>query len=162
MIVLSDVGSASGSARGDLLSLGGAVMASCYLITGRRVRKEVDTLSYILPVYTIAAVLLLGITLAKGEAFTGYQRTTYICFVLLAAGPQLIGHSTLNWALHHLSATFVALCILGEPIGASLFAYFLLDEDVTLLQLSGGTLILIGIFLAARGQTNRPIMEAEQ
>ncbi len=152
LVAVSDTQAGAGSLRGDLLSLLGAIMASCYLLTGRRVRREVDTLSYILPVYGIAAILLCALAVARGELFIGYSSATYLWLVLLGLGPQLVGHSTLNWGLKRLSATFIAICILGEPIGASVLAYFVLGEKATSLQVAGGVLILAGIFLAARAQ----------
>lgn len=155
-VAVSDTQAGGGTLRGDLLSLLGAVMASCYLLTGRRVRREVDILSYILPVYGTAAVLLCLLAVGRGELFALYHPTTYLWLVLLGLGPQLIGHSALNWGLKHLSATFIAICILGEPIGAGILAYFLLGERATSLQIAGGALILAGIFLAARGQFGEP------
>jgi len=64
--------------------------------------------------------------------------------------PQLIGHTSLNWALKFFSATLVAVFILGEPIGASILAYLLLGEALAGNLLSGGTLVLLGIYLSAR------------
>ena len=48
------------------------------------------------------------------------------------------------------SATFVAIFILGEPIGATLLAYFLLGEPLSQNIIWGGILVLLGIFLSAR------------
>ncbi|MFH1419357.1 MAG: DMT family transporter [Planctomycetota bacterium] len=155
LIAFSDAGGESGTLHGDLLALCGAVMASCYLLTGRRVRRDVDTFSYILPVYMIAALLLCAIVLVCGETVLGLHRSTYVYLALLAIVPQLVGHSAFNWALRHLSATFIAMCILGEPIGACIFAHFIVDEAITAMQVVGGSLILAGIFLAARAQTGR-------
>jgi len=36
-------------------------------------------------------------------------------FVLLAVAPQIIGHSSYNWALKYLPATFAGVGTLGEP-----------------------------------------------
>jgi drug/metabolite transporter (DMT)-like permease len=68
----------------------------------------------------------------------------------LALGPQLLGHSSFNWALKYLSATLIALAILGEPIGSTVLAWWLLDEPVGAAKLGGMALLLGGIFLAAR------------
>jgi drug/metabolite transporter (DMT)-like permease len=70
----------------------------------------------------------------------------------LAVFPQLIGHSTYNWALRYVSATVVSVSLLGEPIGASLLAVVLLGEVPGAVELVGGALILVGIFLAARSE----------
>jgi drug/metabolite transporter (DMT)-like permease len=46
----------------------------------------------------------------------------------LALVPQLLGHSSFNWALGYLSAAFVSVTLLGEPIGSTILAYTLLEE----------------------------------
>jgi drug/metabolite transporter (DMT)-like permease len=71
---------------------------------------------------------------------------------LLAIGPQLVGHTAFNWAVRRLTATFVAIAILGEPVGAAILAWFFFEEGFTPLQLTGFVLLLAGIFVAARGE----------
>ena len=88
----------------------------------------------------------------SGDPFYPYPPRTYLLFLLLALVPQLIGHTSLNWALKFFSATLVALLILGEPIGATLLACLLLDEPLTLKLFAGGALVLAGIYFAAREQ----------
>ena len=138
------------SLTGDLLALLGAVMATGYLLMGRRVRQKMELTAYITLVYGIAAILLILLALVRGEVFFDYPPRTYLLFFLLAFVPQLIGHTTLNWALKFFSAAFVAVFILGEPIGATVLAYFLLGEPVSRNLLLGGTLVLLGIYLSAR------------
>ena len=75
--------------------------------------------------------------------------------LLLAIGPQLFGHTAFNWAVRRLTATFVAIAILGEPVGAALLAWFFFEEGFTTLQLTGFVLLLVGIFVAARGEKSR-------
>ena len=141
------------SLYGDFLALLGAIMATGYLLVGRRVRQKMDLTAYITLVYGMAAVLLILLALARGEVFFDYPPRTYLLFFLLALIPQLIGHTTLNWALKFFSATLVAVFILGEPIGATILAYFILAEPVGRSLLLGGTLVLLGIYLSAREET---------
>jgi drug/metabolite transporter (DMT)-like permease len=70
----------------------------------------------------------------------------------MAIGPQILGHSSLNWALRYLSATFVSLATLGEPIGSTLLAWWVLGERPTVWSVVGGTLILSGIVYASRAE----------
>jgi len=85
----------------------------------------------------------------------GYQPVIYVWFILLALIPQLIGHSTYNWALRYLSAAYVSIALLGEPIGTSILALFLLKEAPTLLEIVGGILTLIGIYIASRATSSQ-------
>jgi drug/metabolite transporter (DMT)-like permease len=70
--------------------------------------------------------------------------------VLLALVPQLVGHTTFNWALRHLPASLVALALLGEPVGSAVLAWAFLGERPAALEAAGAALILAGIVLAAR------------
>jgi drug/metabolite transporter (DMT)-like permease len=70
--------------------------------------------------------------------------------VLLALVPQLLGHSTFNWALRYLPAAYVSITLLGEPVSSAILAYFLLGEIPSMLMVFGAILILVGIYLAGR------------
>ena len=98
----------------------------------------------------MAAVTLIVIMFAAGESPLGFEPKTYGWIFLLAAVPQLIGHSTYNWALRYLPAAFVAVTTLGEPIGSAILAFFILSEVPSVATISGGILILLGIYLASR------------
>lgn len=135
---------------GDVLALGGAVMAAGYFMAGRRLRPTVSLWAYISVVYSMAALGALGLALLSGEKLTGYTPHTYVMFALLAIGPQVIGHSSFNWALRHISAAAVAVIILGEPVGSTILAYFMLDEVPTALKIVGAGLILSGIYFSLR------------
>jgi drug/metabolite transporter (DMT)-like permease len=135
---------------GDGLALLGAVMASAYLLVGRRLRAHTDLLTYIFLVYGAAAIVLLATALVLKQPLAGFPQETYLWLMLLALGPQLIGHTSFNWALKHLSASTVAVIILGEPVGSTVLAYLLLGEPVTALKAVGGALILLGIYLSSR------------
>ena len=83
---------------------------------------------------------------------TGYSGTTYIMVALLALVPQLIGHSSLNWALRFVPATLIAVAVLGEPVGAIIWAYAFLGEKPTIPEIAGSILILSGIVMAMRNR----------
>jgi drug/metabolite transporter (DMT)-like permease len=135
---------------GDILAFVGAIMASGYLMVGSKLREEMNILPYISMVYTFSAFFLLFISLSFGVSFTGYKQSSYMYMVLLALVPQLIGHTAFNWALRHLKASMVAITILGEPIGASILAYFIFGETIQSFQSVGIMLILLAIIIASR------------
>ncbi len=140
---------------GNLLALAGSLTVCGYLLIGRRLRARVSLVPYIWLVYTSAAIFLMGAALFAGVALTGYTQTGWLCLLVLALGPQLLGHSAFNWALGHVSATFIALVILGEPIGSALLAWLIFGETFAPLQLAGFSLLLAGIYLAGRGGRTR-------
>jgi len=134
---------------GNTLALIGAVTASGYLLIGRNLRQRLSVLAYIWLVYTSAAVVLVVWAIVSGQQFFGFEPYAYLIVLGLAVGPQLLGHTAFNYALSGLSATYVAVAILGEPIGSSLLAFILFRETVALLQLVGIILLLTGIAVAS-------------
>lgn len=137
---------------GNFLALLGAWAVTGYLIIGRKLRAGTSLMPYIFLVYGMGAIVLIVIMFLSGNTPLGYGTTTYGWIFLLAVIPQLIGHSTYNWALKYLNATLVAVTVLGEPIGSATLAFFLLDETPSIMTLVGGALILAGIYLSSRGE----------
>ncbi len=153
---------ATNALLGDGLALLGALAGSIYFLIGRELRRRLSTLTYIWLVYSSAAVVLLGIALMRGwgaapgpagqPVVFGYPLVAYLLLLGLALGPQLLGHTSFNWALRFLSATFVAVAILGEPIGSALLALILFHEGFAPLQFVGFVLLLVGIVVAGRAE----------
>jgi len=135
---------------GGTLALLGALAVVGYMLIGRTLMRSIGLLSYISLAYGSAAVFLLLSALAFGYSLTGYSSSTYTWLVLLAFVPQLIGHSSINLSLRYLPATLITIAVLGEPIGATILAIFILNETPSLSEIGGGILILLGIFIAFR------------
>ncbi|MGH7550357.1 MAG: hypothetical protein ACREK3_06320 [Gemmatimonadota bacterium] len=57
-----------------------------------------------------------------GTTLLGYDGATWAALAALALGPTLVGHTTMNDALRYLRTYEVNVSILGEPIGAALWA----------------------------------------
>jgi drug/metabolite transporter (DMT)-like permease len=139
---------------GDFLAVAGALAASGYLLAGRFVRRYLDLTTYTLGAYGSAALFLLAFSIYYATPLSGFSTPTYLVFILLAVIPQLIGHNTFNWALKFLSPTTVAVLILGEPIGASLLAYWLFGEGLDLPKVLGLFMIGSGIVLSVGTSAN--------
>ncbi len=156
------------SLRGDVLALLGAVAASAYLLIGRRARNSVPLLRYLTIAYSTSAVLLLGAASLSGAALLGHAPRAYFMVVGLAIGPQLLGHGAFNYAVRRLSATVVAVAIVGEPVGSAVLAYLLLGERLASIglevagrvmefpiQLLGLSVLVVGILSAAYDEQRR-------
>ncbi|NIM93708.1 MAG: EamA family transporter [Anaerolineales bacterium] len=141
--------------KGDLLAIAGAITVTGYMLIGRSLRNQLSLLSYISLAYGTAAVVLVVIAVAAGLPFTGYPPIAYLLFLLLALIPQLIGHTTINWALRFLPAVYVAIALLLEPVASSLWAYIFLGERPSWLMLIGAVLVLCGVGIASLPPTTQ-------
>ncbi len=137
---------------GNFLALVGAWAVTGYLIIGRKLRAKMSLMPYIFLVYGMCAAMLVIVMFARGNSPFGFAPRTYGWILLLAAFPQLIGHSTYNWALKYMSAALVAVTTLGEPIGSAILAFLILQETPRTPVLIGGAFILLGIYLASRSR----------
>jgi drug/metabolite transporter (DMT)-like permease len=139
---------------GDALALIGCLLVSGYYVIGRRLRQKLDLWVYTFIVYGMAAVVLIAVIAADpATGLTGYPRSDWWVFLAVAAGPMLLGHTGINYALRYVRAYVANIAILGEPVGATIIAWLLLREAPSALTLAGAVLIGAGILLGAR---NRP------
>jgi len=148
----ADFGQGGDHLLGDLLALAGGVMVAGYLMIGRRVRGRLSLAAYITLVYGTGMLALLAVLLLTGQPLLGFTPAAWGWVLALGLGPQLVGHSSLNWALRYLSATFVSVVTLAEPIASSILATLILAERITWPTLAGGCLVLTGIYLASRAE----------
>ncbi len=138
-----------GTLIGDGLAILGSICAAIYLLIGRRLRARLSLMAYILICYGGAALVLWVMVLLLRLPVSGFSPTTWGAFMGMALLSQLAGHSCYNWALKWVSASAVAVSLLGEPVGASILAYFLFGEALGIPTVVGGVLILSGIYLSA-------------
>ncbi len=141
--------------RGDALALAGAIFGAVYLTIGRHARNALGLAPYIGVVYPVAGLSLLAAAVFTGAPLVHFPAQTWLLFAALAGVPQLIGHSLFNWALKHTSAGLVSVAILGEPVFSTLLAIPILDERPGWVRAIGGTVVLVGVALAAVSESRR-------
>lgn len=137
---------------GDFLALIGSIGVSGYVIFGRKIRQKLSLLAYVSLCYGTAAILLSIANLSSGGRMSGFSSHTWLMFLGIAVVPQLMGHSCYNWALGYFSAEFIAVMLLGEPIGCSIMAYFMFDEFPTPIMFVGFAFLMLAIVIAALGE----------
>jgi len=144
--------------RGDLLALSAAVFGSLYFIAGRRLRRRLGLLPYVVPVYSVAALTCLLVGRSADLQFAGWSSGTWWALVGLAIGPTLLGHTGFNWALRHVRAYVVSVILLFEPLGATLLAILVLGrvELPGWNTFVGGAAILAGVWISLRARLLAP------
>ncbi|MEK5028162.1 DMT family transporter [Paenibacillus sp. FSL M7-1046] len=140
-----DIGLSSDNLKGDLLSIGGTAAVAAHLLIGQKLVARMPSYLYSLIVFIAAAIVFAVYNLLAGIPFFDYPPREWGIFVLLAIVPTVFGHILFNWLLQYASATTVSMNILGEPVGASILAFLLLGEQLTILQWAGGVLVMGGL-----------------
>jgi drug/metabolite transporter (DMT)-like permease len=158
MVVMSAGEFLSGTATGPRplwgngLAVLAAVMMAGYVLAGRSLRRRVALVPYVLVVYSACAVVLLGVVLAQGHSLVGYDPAEWTLFLGMAVGPGILGHTVINWALEHVESSVVSVSLLGEPVGSTVLAVFLVPEIPGPWTVVGGAVVLAGIYVTARAR----------
>ena len=149
---LESDGHLSNDLLGGTLATIAAAGLAVYLRIGGNLRRRHSLGVYVTVCYGSAAGYLYLAAIGTGQQITGFSLSTWWYLIGLALVSQILGHTTNNWVLRFFSASMIAVALLGEPVCATLLAYFLFDETLTVAQVGGGALILVGIYLAARAE----------
>ena len=150
LIALLSMTGEHGSLLGDVLALVGAMFIAGHWLCGRAARKNLPAIGYMTFVYLVTALCLLCIS-----PFTGGLQVTPSSLggiVVLAVVCTLGGHALMTYLLGFVSADVVSFALLGEPIGAALWALVLFREPVTLPLLIGGMTVIAGLALYTWGE----------
>lgn len=150
LIGFGDFRVAGTALTGDLLSFLSVLAISGHMLLGKFLRGGISAFVYNFFVFAFACLALALYNLARDIPFGGYSSREWGLFLLLAIIPTLFGHYLFNWLLKHMNASVVSMAILGEPVGASLLAWQLLGEQLTLMQGLAGLLILVGVWVFIR------------
>ena len=142
---------------GDMLALTGAMAVASHRIVSLGVRKRLSLLPFVAIIYGACTVVLLIVVLVSGTPLGGFGPQAWVMIVLLALGPQVVGHTLFNFLLRDLDPTVIAVAIMGEPVGATLLALGLFGEIPPLGAIFGGALLLVGIFVAVSSQSRRAV-----
>ncbi|TWT24427.1 DMT family transporter [Planomicrobium sp. CPCC 101110] len=132
---------------GDMLALIACALITVYLLFGQNVRKRLSLITYTFVVYSVSTITLFFYIIAKGESFGPYPASEWFWFLLLAIVPNLLGHTLFNWSLKWVSTNVISIAILFEPVGAAVLAFFILGELLSISQIIGGTIVIMGIVL---------------
>ncbi len=151
VVIASDASVGSAALLGNVLAIGGAIAFAVYVLIGRSQRVAVSVLPYSIVVYSAAALTLLLAALLSGAELWGYSRETWLWLWAIALGPQIMGHTVINWALRYVQASIISGTILVEPVVSALLAWVVLFEKPGLATLLGGAVVLLGLFLLLRG-----------
>ena len=154
-------GDLSGSEfTGNMLAVAGAVTVGGYMLAGQVSRRELGIFEYSVITYAVAGLVLLPIVVATDSELVGYDGGTWWALFGLLVGPQLLGHTVLNFVLKDFGATTIAVAVMAEPLIAAILAYLLFGEVPTLLIYPGAAAILLGIYLvSARRSAPQVVVE---
>lgn len=139
---------------GDALAVVTAIFYAGYILAVKGLRDRGEaTLHLMATTSTITALFLFPVALASGERMLPESAFGWWMLVGLALVSHAAGQGLIAYALASLPAAFSSVSLLSQPVMAALFAWALLGEGLVALQVLGGLIVLVGIYLARRASS---------
>ena len=135
---------------GETLAVIGAVSIAIYFVIARYLKEKIDLRVFVFLAYLFASFVVIIWMLIENTESIMIPNDAWVFLIALALGPQVIGHTIFNWAVRRLPATTVSTAILGEPIFASILAWWWLSEKIDTVSAIGFITIVIGILISTR------------
>lgn len=136
--------------HGDLMALAAGFFYALYLLYSFDVRKRIDTLTFMTFSVLVMVVLLFFLNLILGHPFWGFSTKTWLALVGLGVVSHFSGWLAINYALGFFNGVKVSVTLLSQAIVTALFGLIILGESLSLNQIVGGMVVLVGIFVVYR------------
>lgn len=146
---------------GLLLATLGAVCYAGYLRGVKAARATVGLPQVMFWTSACTAVWLLPAALLTEDNIVPQTLHGWLAVGGLALVSQIIGQGMISWALGLLPAAFSAVSLLVNPVASGVFAWIILGEALTALQIGGGLGVLAGIFVARPKPQSRALAAPE-
>jgi len=152
LLVRTSLDFAPSALLGDGLGVVTAMFYAWYLLSVKGLRdRGAATLQLMAVTSTLTAVILLPVAIASGEDMLPGSAIGWLILFGLAWISHAAGQGLIAYALAHLPAAFSSVGLLFQPVMAAAFAWVLLGEPLVALQIAGGAVVLVAIYLARRG-----------
>jgi len=138
---------------GVILSLIGALTVAFYFLIGKKILQDAPLWPYFALV-NLSSAFFLFVYCSIYSKFGDFELfvfppLVFVLFIVSAMVPSLIGHATYNYSLKKIPAYVVGVAILGEPIGATIFAIFFFDQFPKPLSILFAGVILVGVAITS-------------
>jgi drug/metabolite transporter (DMT)-like permease len=140
---------------GSFYGLLAGIFYGGYFLFVQRSRESLDVLSFFWIACFSAGITLLLLAFLLKQPLTGYSFITYIYFLAIGVIVQLLGWHVISYAQGHLPASLVAPTLLGQPVVTAILASVILNEEITILEIIGGLIILLGVYIVHRSRRDQ-------
>ena len=136
---------------GDAYGLVAAIFYAAYLMSVSRLRVDSNTATIMTWSGIVTCIVMVPVTLVSGEIIIALTLYGWVILAGLALISHVGGQSLISYSLAHLPAAFGSVGLLLQPALATIIAWFVFDESVSLWQVLGGLVVIVGIYFARRG-----------
>ena len=132
---------------GNGMAITAAVVFVCYFLLGRKIRQHTEWIDYVFYVYLYASVTCALLSIISVGGIPQITLTAVWVGLALAAGPTILGHGAMNYAVKYISPTLLSTLVLSEAVVAAGAAYLIFSEVPSVLSIGAMSVIIAGVAL---------------
>lgn len=136
--------------KGQFLAIAASMFYGAYLLTVRKGRSNLDTISFTAISMLTSTVVLFLFCLLNRSSFHVPTTQAWLFLAGLGLISQLGGWITINYALAYIKPTVASVSLLGQSVLTALFSIPVLHEYMSFTEICGGIVVLTGIYLVNR------------
>ena len=147
LVVFGKTSGGGNTLEGDLYAVGNLIFWTTYAVGTKRVRDAgVHPYAFLTVATAVSVVLLFPLAFDTGADFDEIGGNDWWLMLLQVVVAGVMGMGSIAWANRYMDATLVALLGLGSPVLSSIFAWWIFEQSMTVVQILGA-----GVMLAAVG-----------
>jgi drug/metabolite transporter (DMT)-like permease len=149
---LGGSGGGAASSFGDFIAFLSAAAFAVYSIVNKRLAERYGGGFINATGFAVGALgmLPLGLWAASGVAIAQFSARVWLAIAYMVVFQGVVGYSCFYYLLSHVRATQVSLFSYIQPVEATLMAWLLLGEPVTLTAVVAGAIVLAGVWLTMK------------
>ncbi|MCH8548578.1 MAG: DMT family transporter [Balneolaceae bacterium] len=133
---------------GNMLAFFSAVIFVFYFLLGRKIRQKAEWIDYVYYVYLYASITCGVLVLIWSGGLPYVSFSAILVGIALAAGPTVLGHGSMNYAVKYISPTLLSTLILSEAVIAAIAAWLIFGEIPSSLSIGAMLVIVTGVSMS--------------
>lgn len=133
---------------GDAVALISSVFYAANFLLIEQIRNKFSVITILLWRCVIATTLMIPVVLIFEKQVFPVTLSGWLVVFALAAICEALGHGLIIYSLKNFSSGFISLLLLLNPVIVAILAWILFSENLSIFNLLGLALILVGIYLA--------------
>ena len=150
---------------GNVMLLGDGFLWAYYNYTMQKISSDMDTLSISCWQIWIGTVFFFPLVWLEKPVFTGADFSAWLAVAYLSAGCTVAALLLYNRGIRKIPAALAASLMNLIPVTGVILSVLILQESITLKQITGGAVILLGVWISAsrsrKEQTENATMDIQ-
>lgn len=135
---------------GNYLALAASVFYGAYLLTTRKGRSTLDTISFTMISMITSSFIILIFCMIAGTELTGYSAKSWLSLAGLGLISQLGGWLAINYTLKYIHPTIASVSLLSQSVFTAILSVPILGEFLKPIEITGAFFVLLGIYLVSQ------------